>query len=736
MLKEALKRGADRTGISWLFGKLSSGGKWVADRTGISWVLGKLSSGWKWLFSSKTDANENPVPKQSGEEEPAKQHDLSKNLVHEADNYLEVKDNSLYLNLTKENFEECKNYHNSNSVFFNKEYGRNKFRMYIKHDEKELCIIGSPDSENCRIDIDLIIERNNSVNKGTEVHFSIHKAGNVQLSHGIDVTAISKKNDRGEYIHNGSILNMVETALQRKVAVKVSSEQSVAQTVAPEQPKKEQPTEQNNAPVVDQTTTPGQQPKVNEPVVNQTTTPEQPKAQGAGDHTLLPDICYFIDENDNLVLSMTSERYQELKGSTCLYIKNDKAEYRVTVSGNYSYYKDIGRYDVHITSIVEIKGGVLYASEDIVDDVKRLLKPGVVAFVESISTTYSGKSLRVVQCPPQPQQNGGPEADTTSDSMTASTVSVYSDAQSTLGSTDASETLSFTDAQSTRDSDSEYDSDTTITNDSLSTTMKPSAGFALVNQRKEAEAPQANIIPCNVNRLIFDNNNLVFSIASTRLAMCKGYLNPANKAEHLLFIQCGRKEYRITGTLVGYNVTINSIVEMENGMEKGEILCPANDMESIKAKLGLLSSDWVIVDSVARYPAASQPQQNGEPVVADTMSDSTTTNTSFVTATSEASVSDAQETLGSPNDVAVEMPKDPCGPAEMQQTTRQQMEAIRNGEGKLHFSPELVNFLSVAAMETMKKAALKNEEKLSCKTPNQFFTQPRTHEAVNSEKSL
>ncbi|VVC30941.1 Hypothetical protein CINCED_3A021833 [Cinara cedri] len=588
--------------------------KWVADHTGISWVLGKLSSGWKWLFSSKTDATENSVPKQS---EPAKQHtEPLQTPVHGVDNFLEVKDKRLYLNLTKENFEECKNYHNSNSVFFNKEYGRNKFRMYIKHDEKELCIIGSPDSENCRIDIDLIIERNNSVNEGTEVRFSIHKAGNVQLSHGIGVTAISKKNDRGEYIHNGSILNMVETALQRKVAVKVSSEQSVAQTVAPEQPKKEQPTEQNNAPVVDQTTTPGQQPKVNEPVVNQTTTPEQPKAQGAGDHTLLPDICYFIDENDNLVLSMTSERYQELKGSTCLYIKSGEVEHRFTVTGDYIYYENSDNYSVPVTSIVKIENGVLYESQNIVEDVKKLLEPGKVIFIESISTTYSGKSLRVVQCPPQPQQNGGPEADTTSDSMTASTVSVYSDAQSTLGSTDASETLSFTDAQSTRDS--EYDSDTTITNDSLSTTMKPSAGkdffqaFALVNQRKEAEAPQANIIPCNVNRLIFDNNNLVFSIASTHLAMCKGYLNPANKAEHLLFIQCGKKEYRITGTLVGYNVTINSIVEMENGMEKGEILCPANDMESIKAKLGLLSSDWVIVDSVARYPTASQPQQNEE----------------------------------------------------------------------------------------------------------------------------
>ncbi len=297
-------------------------------------------------------------------------------------------------------------------------------------------------------------------------------------------------------------------------AVMVSSEPFVAQP-------KQQPAQPNN-----------------EPVVNQTTTPKQLNAQDPQTHTVMLDVGYFIGEGDNLVLNMTSERYQELKGSTYLYIKNDKAEHRVTVSGNYSYHEDSGRYDVHITSIVEIKGGVLYESENIVEDVKKLLKPGVVAFVESISTKYSGKSLHVVQCPP------------------------------------------------------------------LVT------GYVRV-----------------------DDDKLIFVIEDISPERYEGYINSKNTKEHLFFIQCGGKEYRITGVLDGNVVSINSIVEMENGMEKGEIFCPADHMEIIKTKLGLLDEK---LNCTVTHHTASKMQQDVKPVVADTM-----------TASSASVYSDAQSTPGS-----------------------------------------------------------------------------------------
>lgn len=504
--------------------------KWVADHTGISWILGKLSSGWKWLFSSKTDATEISAPKQPEEEKPAKQLDPPQTLILKAEN------KRLYLNLTKEIFEEYKGRENS----------QDEIHIFIEHEGNKFCLIGTLDEEKRRIIIrdihdiyhgvnnDKVIEMNNGVNKVEIRGIPICEVNGITFSPPIRALSILEKNAHGEYVDKGSILNMVAAAVERTgVVVSVLSEQSVANTTTPEQPEVSNdnpvgatqpatPEQPNNAPFVDQTITPEQQPKVSNdnPVVDQTTMPKQPnEEQPAQPNNAAPvvdvirNIGHFRVEGDDLVLSLTKEEFEKCKGSKYLYIKYDGIEHRVT--GRY----DNNNYNMHVTSIAKIATGVLYEFQNIAKDMKDKLKKVAIIDVESVSTAYSGKSLHVVQCPPLVE------------------------------------------------------------------------GYIRI-----------------------DDDKLIFVIKSNSSNRYEGYINPANKAEHLFFIQCGGKEYRITGILDDNSVIINSIVEVKDGIvHKNDVLCPADHMETIKKNLELSSDQLLLVDGTRLSIAFIKIQQNGEP---------------------------------------------------------------------------------------------------------------------------
>ncbi|WP_374699303.1 hypothetical protein [Wolbachia endosymbiont (group A) of Limnophora tigrina] len=60
--------------------------KWIADRTGISWIARKISSGWNWLFSSKANtAQENISPKRPSDENVNKSPTVSTPMQNETE---------------------------------------------------------------------------------------------------------------------------------------------------------------------------------------------------------------------------------------------------------------------------------------------------------------------------------------------------------------------------------------------------------------------------------------------------------------------------------------------------------------------------------------------------------------------------------------------------------------------------------------------------------------------------
>ncbi|WP_265014596.1 hypothetical protein [Wolbachia endosymbiont (group B) of Camptogramma bilineatum] len=171
--------------------------KWIADRTGISWIARKISSGWNWLFSSKANtAQENISPKRPSDENVNKSPTVSTPMQNETEEpvsktgtnvepaenfpeksndepkgvgYIELdEDNHLWLVLEKGiKVQDYQGSQNEVEPLFN-------LLIYLRCDKEEYCITG--------------------------VGNFIHNC------YGISVKSIIKKNRDGNYIDNDKIL--------------------------------------------------------------------------------------------------------------------------------------------------------------------------------------------------------------------------------------------------------------------------------------------------------------------------------------------------------------------------------------------------------------------------------------------------------------------------------------------------------------------------------------------------
>ncbi|WP_264374699.1 MULTISPECIES: hypothetical protein [unclassified Wolbachia] len=317
--------------------------KWIADRTGISWIARKISSGWNWLLSSKkntTQENTSPerpsgenknksntipivsTPMQNETEEPVSKTGTNvepaenfpekseqprrhvnpnkPNVIQQSTkpgSYFEFIDKKLLFVITNENYklleEKCKNEDKNGKVI------PGEFRIFVECESNKFCITGPYSS--CQ-----------DVDDGKK---------------SVSITSVKKQHDKG---------TISKDPLEMMYKVGLDENKNLAEI-----------TRMSKKPF--EITTPN----LPELVAN------EPKGVG---YIELEDNCLWL----NLEKSIEVQDYQGSQNKVeplfnlLIYLRCDKEEYRITGVGDSIYYC----YDISVKSIIKKNRDGNYIDDD------------------------------------------------------------------------------------------------------------------------------------------------------------------------------------------------------------------------------------------------------------------------------------------------------------------------------------------------------------------------------------